>query len=68
MTQVGLLTPEQSAAIKDTEFEPTSFFNPIQDKHGNWVISIQEIERCDIEWVKELQLIEFEPIEIDLDI
>jgi hypothetical protein len=58
------LTAEQAEQIKGAEFAPDSYFNPIQDKHGNWIISLEEVEQCDIEWVKSLPLIEFEPIEL----
>lgn len=66
--KVGLLTSEQKELIDGKEFAPYSFFNPIQDKNGNWVISTQEIEFATIppyEWVKELPLINFEPIDTE---
>ena len=66
--KVGLLTIEQKNEIEGKEFAKDSFFNVIQDKNNNWVISIQEIEQATIppyQWVKELPLIDFEPIEIE---
>lgn len=63
--KVGLLTIEQKNEIEGKEFAKDSFFNVIQDKNNNWVISIQEIEQATIppyQWVKELPLIDFEPI------
>ena len=69
MSKVGLLTLEQKETIQGQEFAPDRFFNPINDKNGNWVISIEEIEQATIppyEWVKGLPLIDFEPIEITL--
>jgi hypothetical protein len=64
--KVGLLTLEQKNIIAGVQFAPDSYFNPIQDKNGNWVISTQEMEQATVppyEWVKELPLIDFEPIE-----
>ena len=62
MIHVGLLTTEQADLIRGVQFAPDSYFNPIQDADGNWIISLEEIQRCSLEWVKELPLIEFKPI------
>lgn len=62
--KVGLLTLEQKNDIEGKEFTPDSFFNPVLDANGNWVISIQEMEQATIppyEWVHELPLIDFQP-------
>lgn len=67
--KVGLLTLEQKNEIAGKQFAPDSFFNPIQDANGNWVISIQEMEQATIppyEWVHELPLIDYLPIETEL--
>jgi hypothetical protein len=65
--KVGLLTTEQSAELKDGLFSDDSYFNPVLDGNGNWVISTQEIDNCinpDYLWVKELPLIDWvEPTE-----
>jgi hypothetical protein len=61
---VAHLTTQQAEQLKGIEFAPDSYFNPIQDKHGNFIISLEEVEQCNIEWVKKLPLIEFEPIEM----
>ena len=58
MTQVALLTEQQKDSLVGVEYAPDSFFNPIQDKNGNWIISLEEVNQCSIEWVKELPLIE----------
>lgn len=68
---VALLTTEQKDSLVGVEYAPDSFFNPIQDKNGNWIISLEEVEQCvntDFMWVKELPLIEYEPVIIDLPI
>jgi hypothetical protein len=61
---VAKLTQEQAEQLQGVEFAPDIYFNPIQDKHGNFIISLEEVQQCDIEWVKSLPIIEFEPIEL----
>jgi hypothetical protein len=63
-TYVGLLTIEQKDLIVGQQYTTDSFFNPIQDLNDNWVISIEEMEYCtnvDYLWVKDLDLIIYEP-------
>jgi len=63
MIQVGLLTEEQKELLIGQQFMVDVYFNPIQDANNNWVISIEEIGQCNNEfkWVKELELITYEP-------
>lgn len=63
---VALLTAEQADQLRKVEVVPDNYFNPIQDKHGQWIISLEEVEQCSIDWVKELPLIDYEPIELEL--
>ena len=63
-TYVGLLTIEQKDLIVGQQYTTDSYFNPIQDLNDNWVISIEEINYCDNNdylWVKDLDLIIYEP-------
>ena len=63
-TYVGLLTELQKDELIDQLYAPDSYFNPIQDLNDNWVISIEEMEQCvnpDCLWVKDLDLIPYEP-------
>jgi hypothetical protein len=63
-TYVGLLTIEQKDLIVAQQYTTDSYFNPIQDNLDNWVISIEEMEYCtnvDYLWVKDLDLIIYEP-------
>jgi hypothetical protein len=63
-TLVGLLTIEQKLEIQGVEFMPDCKFNPIQDINDNWIISTQEMIQCvnpDFLWVKDLELITYEP-------
>ena len=63
MIQVGLLTIGQKNELIGQQFMLDVYFNPIQDNNDNWIISIQEIDQCNNEfsWVKELELITYEP-------
>ena len=66
VTKVGLLTLEQKNNIQGKFYAHNSYFNPFQDKNNNWVISVEEMEAATVspyEWVKELPLIDYEPIE-----
>jgi uncharacterized protein (UPF0262 family) len=62
MTQVALLTEQQADSLRGFEVVADNYFNPIQDKHGNYIISLEEVEQCSLDWVKELELIDYEPI------
>jgi hypothetical protein len=62
--KVGKLTIKQKNQIAGQLYADDSYFNPIQDKNNNWVISTQEIDECiaqEFIWVKELPQIDFEP-------
>jgi hypothetical protein len=59
LTYVGLLTVEQKDQLVGQLYAPCSYYNPIQDFNDNWVISVEEIE-CENEqfmWLKDLPLI-----------
>jgi hypothetical protein len=63
-TYVGLLTELQKDELIGQVYAPDSYFNPIQDAQDNWVISVEEMEQCvnpDCLWVKNLDLIPYEP-------
>jgi hypothetical protein len=60
-TLVGLLTEEQKNELAGQTYSADSYFNPIQDFYNNWIISVEEMKATDIEWVKELELIEYKP-------
>lgn len=69
MTQAILLTEEQKNQLVGQQFSPASYFNPIQDIDGNWIISSHEIDFCtneDFIWVKDLPLIEYKAKPINL--
>ena len=62
--KVGKLTIKQKNQIAEQLYAKDSYFNPIQDKNNNWVISKQEIDECiaqEFIWVKDLPQIDYEP-------
>ena len=63
MIQVGLLTIEQKDKLIGQQFMVDVYFSPIQDNNDNWIISVEEIQQCNNQfaWVKELELITYEP-------
>lgn len=60
--QVYLLTYEKAQSLIGVQFIPDNYFNPIMDADGNYIISIEEVNQCSIDWVKALPLIEYNPI------
>jgi hypothetical protein len=68
MTLVGLLTIEQKDLLIGQLYDDDSYFNPIQDKNDDWIISEEEINFCtnpEFLWVKQLPLIEYLPKQIN---
>jgi len=62
---VGLLTIEQKNQLNGLQLQHDWYFNPIQDGNGDWIISTQEIDNntnLEVEWVKDLPLIEYVPV------
>ena len=65
---VAKITPQQADELKGVQFVPDNYFNPIQDGNGNWIISLEEVEQCIIDWVKDLPMIEYTPKPQDFEI
>jgi hypothetical protein len=63
LTYVGLLTVEQKDQLVGQLYAPCSYYNPIQDFNDNWIISIEEIELENEQfmWLKDLPLILYNP-------
>lgn len=64
MIEVGILTEEQKDLLVGQEFMVDVYFNPVQDINNNWFISVEEMDQCVNEnfmWVKDLELINYEP-------
>jgi hypothetical protein len=63
-TLVGLLTIEQKDQLVGVYYAPDCRYNPLTDINENWVISTEEMVNTinpDTLWVKELELIPYEP-------
>lgn len=63
--KVGLLTEQQKDLLVGVEYEPSTYYNPIQDCNNDWIISTQEMEQTtnpDFEWIKSIPLIDYCPI------
>ena len=70
MIQVGLLTIEQKELLIGQLFAPDSYFNAVQDINDNWFISVQQIDQCvndEFMWVKDLELIPYNPVKTEID-
>ena len=58
---VAKITEATKAQIENTEYQSDSNFNPVQDKNGNWIVSLVEAQYLQI---TDFEVIEFEPVEI----
>jgi hypothetical protein len=61
---VGLLTETQKNQLTGQTFAPDSYFHSVQDINDNWFISTIQMMDCvnpDFLWVKDLDLIPYEP-------
>ena len=65
---VAKITQAQAEELTGVQFAPDNYFNPIQDKNGNWIISLQELVYCSVEFANSVELIEYEPIQIEFPI
>ncbi len=63
---VAKITQKQADELKGVQFVQDNYFNPIQDKNGNWIISLQELVYCSVDFANSIELIKFEPIELEL--
>jgi hypothetical protein len=71
MILVGRITEEQKNILHNQQYADDSFFNPIQDINGEWIISTIEINDCVNEtfsWVKDVPLVEYTPIPDDFEL
>jgi predicted protein tyrosine phosphatase len=67
MILVAKITDEQREKLIDTEQSINLKFNPIKDNDNNWIITQEEIFNSDIDWLKNLPLIEYVPLQLDID-
>lgn len=60
---VGKLTMYEVEALSGKTYSNGCYYNPIQDKNDNWVISKEEIDQTtdpEFLWIKSIYLIPFE--------
>ncbi len=63
--KVYKLTTEQKEALIGQTYDGEQLFNPTLDADENWFISIEEVNNCineSFQWVKDLDLINYNPI------
>ena len=68
MEYVHLLTSTQKDSLLGNKYTDNTYFFPIQDLNGNWVLSQQEVDFCtnkNFEWLKETPIIEYKKMEPD---
>lgn len=58
---VAKITEATKVQIENTEYQSGSNFNPVQDKNGNWIVSLVEAQFLQI---GDFEVIKFEPVEI----
>jgi hypothetical protein len=63
---VAKINKQQAEELTGVQFVQDNCFNPIQDKHGNYIISLQELVYCSVEFANSVELIKYEPIEVQL--
>tara|TARA_R110000823_G_scaffold276148_1_gene394800 strand:+ start:228 stop:452 length:225 start_codon:yes stop_codon:yes gene_type:complete len=60
--KIGLLNITQKDLLVGVEYEPSTYYNPIQDCNDDWIISTQEIDQTtnpNFEWIKSITLIDY---------
>ena len=64
------ITQQTASNIKGAEYTKDAYFNPIQDKNGNFFISFEELKQwslnLDLFDSEEVEPIEYEPIEVTI--
>ena len=58
---IAILTTEQKDQLIGQTYDGVCYFNPIEDLNNNWVISEEEVNQSNLEWLKLLTLSEYEP-------
>jgi hypothetical protein len=58
---IAILTETQKDQLIGQTYDGVCFYNPIQDINDNWIISEEEINQSNLEWLKQLPLSEYQP-------
>ena len=67
--QVFKITEQQKDLLIGQTWNDTAFFNPTLDADNQWFVSIQEVYGCDkpeFQWLKDCELIEYNPIIVNI--
>ncbi|TDX84003.1 hypothetical protein [Epilithonimonas xixisoli] len=59
---VAKITAEKASELVGQEYQSGAKFSPVQDNQGNWIVSLVEAQYMSI---SDIEVIEFEPLEID---
>lgn len=62
---IAIITQQQKDQLIGKTYDGVCYFNPIQDINNNWIISEEEINQSNLEWLKELPLSEYLPKPIE---
>jgi len=57
---VAKITEQKKNELHGVEYQPGAIFSPVQDKHGNWIVSLVEAQFLPL---SDFEVIEFEPAE-----
>ena len=57
--KVGRLTEEQKNDLTGLMYMDDTYYNPSLDGLGLWFISTQEMSMSDLQWVKDLPLVDY---------
>lgn len=60
---VAKITEATKVQIENTEYQSGSNFNPVQDKNGNWIVSLVEAQFLQL---GDFEVVEYEPIESEI--
>jgi len=58
---IAIITELQKDILIGQTYDGVCFYNPIQDINDNWIISEEEINQSNLEWLKQLPLSEYLP-------
>ena len=71
MQNVYKLTEEQKDLLLGQTWDGVQFFNPTQDANNNWFVSQEEVNGCnkpEFQWLKSCELIDYNPVIVNLPI
>lgn len=67
--QVVKITQQQKDLLVGQTWDEVTFFNPTLDAANNWFVSIEEVNGCnkqEFQWLKSCELIEHNPVVVNI--